>query len=652
MFLQEAQEEYIRALRQGQKEYKALLASGKNPYPAVLDEILDTNTGETVIDMGVVEIPVEQITGIKTAGRTKAFTADFLPLLGVETEFASKWINLCAAHLGSGIQDPILCFEYLGQFYVQEGNKRVSVLKQLGATRIPGIVKRIMPPQSDEPRVQAYLEFIEFHRSSDIYAIQFRVPGDYAKLLSFLGKAPGEAWDDREKRTFSAYFQYFKEAFHELGAAQLKILPEEALLLWLQVYPFRDLGRLSSAELKKTLSALWDDFVSFSQPEATLVRTEPVDTDGTPGFFSRFLLGTPSHIHVAFVHPLDPISSTWVKAHDEGRQYLEKMLGSQVVVNSYYHADTPLLAEQLLAQAVKDGAEVVFTTTPQLRRSTLRAAVEHPHVRFFNCSIDSHFSSVPSYYGRIYEAKFITGALAGAMSQNDLIGYIGSSPTFGVPASINAFALGAQLTNPRAKILLRWSCQKGAHQQEFLEKGVRVISNRDAPTENPAYLNFGNYGTYCLNDSNHWEPIGSPLWLWGKVYENIISSMLVGSWGKEEDPHRAVNYWWGMDSGVIDIQLSDSLPSGLQSLAELLRTGIQNGQIDPFHRRIYDQSGKLRSDGMQPLSADDVLYMDWLCDNVIGTIPSFDELEPYAQPMVRELGIYRDQIPMEKEGTL
>ncbi|MBE6917682.1 MAG: BMP family ABC transporter substrate-binding protein [Ruminococcaceae bacterium] len=652
MFLQEAQEEYVLALRQGQREYKSRTAAGKDPYPKVLDEIIADRPTGAVIDMGVLEIPAERIIGTKSAGRTNAFSAGFLPLLPQESEFASKWINLCAAHLGDGIQDPILCYEYLGEFYVQEGNKRVSVLRHMGATRIPAVVKRVMPLRDDSERVQAYFEFIEFHRCSDLYSIQFREPGDYAKLLSFLGKEPGEKWSDREKRTFSAYYQYFREAYSALGLDRLKLLPEEALLLWLEIYPFRDLGELSAKELQKTLSSLLNDFISVSNPNATLVRTEPVDTEGKPGLLSRLLYGTPSHLHVAFVHPLDPETSTWIKAHDEGSRHLEQVLGNQVVVRNYYHADTPQLAEQLLEQAVAEGAEVVFATTPQLRRSVLRVAVKHPHVRFFNCSVDTHFSSVPSYYGRIFEAKFITGALAGAMTKNDLIGYIADSPTFGVPASINAFALGAQLTNPRAKILLRWSCQKGAHQQEFLEKGIYVISNRDAPTENSAYLNFGNYGTYYLNDNNLWEALGSPVWRWGRCYENIIYSMLVGSWAKEEEAHRAVNYWWGMDSGVIDIQLSDTLPSGLYSLAKLLTQSIQSGKIDPFRRRIYDQSGKLRNNGSHRLSPDELLYMDWLCDNVIGTIPAFDEIEPYAQPMVRELGIYRDQIPMEKEGAL
>ena len=91
---------------------------------------------------------------------------------------------------------------------------------------------------------------------------------------------------------------------------------------------------------------------------------------------------------------------------------------------------------------------------------------------------------------------------------------------------------------------------------------------------------------------------------------------------------------------------------GSQILAEVLRQGLKNGTLDPFCRQIIDQQGKVRNDGTAPLSPDEVLYMDWLCDNVIGSIPSFDEVEPYAQPMLRELGIYRDSIPMEKEGSL
>jgi basic membrane lipoprotein Med (substrate-binding protein (PBP1-ABC) superfamily) len=461
--------------------------------------------------------------------------------------------------------------------------------------------------------------------------------------LSLLGKEPGVIWTQQERRTFSAYYQYFREAFYSQDTKNLPMLPEEALLLWLQVYPFRDLGQLSSKELKKTLSALQDDLLTFSRVESPLVSTEPETKAGLLSWFTA-----PTHLNVAFVNPLDVQSSTWIKAHDEGRVYLKTALGEQVDVRSYFHADNPDLADQLLEQAVNEGADVVFATTPQLRPSVLRAAVKYPKVRFFNCSVDTHFSSVPSYYCRIYEAKFITGALAGAMANNDRIGYIASSPTFGVPASINAFALGAQLTNPRAKIYLRWSCQKGAHQQDFLDDGIRVISNRDVPTGNPAYLNFGNYGTYWWDDDGNWEAVGSPLWVWGRFYENIISSMLSGAWDKE-DSHKAINYWWGMDSGVIDIKLSEQLPDGMRELAEILRNGLKSGTVDPFGRRIVDQQGIVRNEGDKTLTPDELMYMDWLCDNVIGRIPEYDEVEPFAQPMLRELGIHRDSIPLKKE---
>jgi len=647
MDLQQAQEEYAQALRLGQKEYRTLTAAGKNPYPEVLDTLLKGRSGDSVVDLGIIEVPTEQIVGTKEAGRTRAFSAGFMPLLGTNTEFASKWVHLCDAHLSEGIREPILCYEFLGKLYVQEGNKRVSVLKHLGAPRIPSIVKRILPSPDGTPRIQAYYEFVEFYRASGVYNIQFRHPGDYAKLLSFLGKEPKEAWAEREQRTFCAYYQYFREAFYCLETEKLEILPEEALLLWLEVHPFRDLGRLPAKELKKSLSELWDDMVVLSQPDSSVVSTEPEAKAGLLSWITA-----PSHLQVAFVHPLDAESSTWIKAHDEGRRHLENTFREHITVKSYFHADNPLLAEQLLERAVEDGADVVFTSTPQLRRSTLRVAIKYPKVRFFNCSVDTRYSSVPSYYGRIFEAKFITGALAGAMAQNDRIGYIASSPTFGVPASINAFALGAQMTNPRAQILLRWSCQRGAHQQDFLEKGIRVISNRDAPTENPAYLNFGNYGTYCMDDSGQWEAIGSPIWLWGNFYENIVSSMLAGTWGQEEHPHKAVDYWWGMDSGVIDVQLSQQLPTGLKVLADCLRDGLKSGRLDPFCRKIIDQQGNVRNDGKKSFSPEELLNIDWLCENVVGQIPEYDDVEDYAKPILRELGIHRDTIPPDKEGSL
>ena len=647
MITPEAVEEYEQALKAGLKEAKARTALGLNPNPEVLDEILPNVDEYTQQDMGLVEIPAERISGIKSAGRVSAFSASFLPLLSQKTEFANKWIALCGDHLeDEGIREPISCFEYLGNFYVQEGNKRVSVLRHFGSPRIAGNVKRILPQKSEEPRIAAYYEFLEFYKVSKLYLIQFRRPGDYAKLQKALGKKSGEIWTDEERKQFRSYFHYFTDAFEAIRPKVGDVLPEEALLLWLQLYPYENLGKLTAAELKKTVEDLSADMVTATKQESVKVQT--VTEEGQKaGLLSRLV--TPDFVRVAFVHQLTSAQSTWVLGHEEGRKYIEQVFGDKVSVLSYYDANTPEAAETLIEKAVTAGAQVVFTTAPMLSKATLKAAVNNPKVKFFNCSVSQPYSSIRTYYGRMYEAKFITGAIAGALAQNDRIGFIASYPIFGVPASINAFALGAQMTNPRAQIELSWSCCEGSAQADFFRDGIRVVSNREVPTQNKMYLDFCNYGTYLLDDRGGLISLGSPVWVWGKFYEKVVQALLEGRKDTKE-PATAVNYWLGMDSGIIDVEFSDKLPAGVRSLAELLRQNLVSGQLDPFLRKIVAQDGTVKNDGSRSLTPEEVLHMDWLCSNVIGEIPTFDQILPMSQAMVRELGVYRDKIPQEKEA--
>ena len=645
MNFQLAKEEYAEALARGKKELRELVILRKELHPAVLDEILDEDQAYTVQELGLAEIPVERIIGVKSAGRVSAFTPTFSPLLAPDSEFGLKWINLCKDHLGDeGIRDPIMCFEYLGNFYVQEGNKRVSVLRHFGAARIPSQIKRVVPPMSGDPRIKAYYEFMEFYKTARIYCCQYRRPGDYAKLLAAVDKAKGEPWSEEERRVFRSYFQYFLDAFQAVKVKDKDILPEEALLLWLQVHDYKDLGSMTAAELRKSLSALWPDVVAGTQQSQLKTETTPV-TDSKAGIISRIM--TPDHVHVAFVHQMDPKSSAWVLGHEEGRRHIEKVFSDRVVTQSYFDANTAEEIDKKIEQAIADGAQIIFTTAPRLARATLKYAVKYPKIRFYNCSVNQPYSSVQTYYGRMYEAKFISGAIAGAMAQENRIGYIGSSPIMGMTASINAFALGAQLTNPRAQIELRWSCCEGNPQADFIRDGIRVVSNREIPTQNRMYMDFCNYGTYLLGDRGNLIPLGAPVWVWGNFYEQAVSLFLSGA--KQEDKDKAVNYWLGISSGVIDIELSDKLPTGVATMAGLLRKGFCEKAVDPFRRKIVAQDGSLKSDGSKIFTPEELLTMDWLCDNVIGEIPTFDQILPMSQSIVRELGIYRDSIPAVKE---
>ncbi len=645
-------EEYRQALRLGQKQYKELQTAGEDPYPAVLDEILENYPNYSVSDVGTLEIPAERIIGTKSTGRTSAFTRDFLPLLDIKSEFALKWISLCDAHLSDvGIREPVEVFEFLGDFYVQEGNKRVSVLRYFGAPRIPARIKRVLPPKTDDPRITAYYEFLDFFKASRLYLVQFRKPGDYAKLLAKLGKEPGTPWTEREQRTFSAYLSYFRDAFATLDEKTTHLSADEALLVWLQVHAFTELGELSTAELKKSVEAMEDDILTALSDSSVELKTEPAPPE-SKGILERLISPAPSSLQIAYIYQLDPEKSTWTRGHHEGAEYLESIMGSQVNIRHYFHADSLEETDNLLKAAIADGAQVIFTTSPRLSRATLKAAVDHPKIKFLNCTLDMPYSSVRTYYSRVYEGKFITGAIAGAMADKNRIGYVGSNPIYGVPASINAFALGAQLTNPRIKIELKWFAQGGNPVKEFIEQGIQVISNRDIPTPNNAYLHSGDYGTYFVRAGGELLPLGSPVWMWGKFYENVIRSIFDGSWENNKSSGKAVNYWWGMDSGVIDVNFSDEIPVGIRTLAEILRQGLQNGTIDPFRRKIIAQDGSVKNDGTRTLSPEELMKMDWLCGNVIGSIPEYDQIKPFSQAIYRELGIHKEAVPVIKEGTL
>ena len=638
-------EEYLAALKEGQKEQAKLTALGKDPEPAVLEELLPDMSKMAVQEIRSQEIPMDRIVGTVTRGRISALTAGFMPLLPEESEFALKWMALCEAHLSdTGLRDPILCYEYLGSFYVQEGNKRVSVLKHFGNTRILSDIRRILPERSDDPRIRAYYEFVDFHRATGSYDIQFQKPGEYAKLLAALDRKPGEVWTEEERRRFSARCHYFKEAFAALGGQSKDLKCEDALLLWLRVYPYEQLGTMNAKELKESLSGLWEDVQVTADPEPVQVHTAPEAAQ--PSLITKLISPAPKRLNVGMIYQQDEEISTWTRGHAQGAAHLQAAFPDQVKIREYRHADTPEETLTLLDQAAAEGADLIFTTTPLLLGATLKAAVKYPKVRFLNCSAGTSLSSVRSYYCRIYEGKFITGMIAGAMAKNDLIGYVASYPILGVPASINAFTLGARMTNPRARVLLEWSCLEGSAVEKLIARGARVISNRDVPLPDAHYMGLGEYGTYLIDEAGRLSPLASPCWMWGKLYENLVRTVLSGSYDQKKAPE-AINYWWGMDSGVIDVQMTDLVPEGTRTLAASLMNDIRSGALLPFQRAMVSQDGIMRNDGSRDLTTRELLMMDYLMDGVEGTIPSYEELLPMSRALVRELGLHKEDLPHE-----
>lgn len=645
----EAVEQYAKALKSGQKYLKNALAQGVSPYPPVLDEIEAGYELAGRVELGLMNVPAELIVGTRSAGRTAALAGNFMPLLEADTEFGTKWMRLCEAHTEEGIRDPIKAYEFLGKFYVEEGNKRVSVLKSYDAPTVLANVVRILPARSEEPEIKRYYEFLQFYKLSGVYGLSFEKPGGFARLQAALGMTEDHVWTEEERRSFRSGFSRFREAYGKMK--EQPATPAEALLVWLQVFKFSDVKEMTMTELVQRVASLWTDMKVQSGEEENPIEVQPELPEKDKSLVSKLItaVSQPDKIKVAFIYGFDPKTSAWTRAHDLGRRTMEEALGEHVEAEVYIAKERDYFSA--MTGAVEDGATMIFATTPPMIDACRKITALNKNVRVFNCALSQPYTGVTMYYCRIFESKFITGAIAGAMTENDRVGYISGYPIFGEPAAINAFALGVRMVNPRARVELLWSCTRRDCVQELHRRGISVISNRDAAGPESGQWAF-EWGTYQQDAEGVLTPLALPCWNWGALYEKLVRSALKGSLGTGP-ADKAVNLWFGMDSGVIDVQLSDRLPDGVRSLAELLKRSLSEGRLDPFRSRIVDQNGVLRSSGEEGLSPEALMRMDWLCQNVDGAIPGFDELLPSAREMVRLLGLYRDDLsPLKEEKQL
>ena len=641
----EAVEAYRTAHKKAQKTYREDAEHGRWPYPQVLDDLLEGTHIAGRIEIGVLNIPTDRIVGTVSAGRRSVFSRDFMPLPEPNTEFGAKWITLCEAHLGDeGIRDPIRCYEYYGEFYVQEGNKRLSVMRYFDAPSIPASVLRIVPAYSDDPKTRLYYEFLEFYHLSRTYAFRFTKPGRYKKLVAALGFEPDEVWTEEQRRHVLSSFTTFSESASRVKFPE-GVSMSDAFLTWISVYSQSDLNALSPETLLASLNASVID----SEADVTVAtEADPIGQTLLSRIYNAMFL--PTQIHAAFIHEFRPEDSNWVRGHEQGRLFAEEQLAEKVKTQAYI-ADPDTDANALFAEAVKDGAQVIFATTPTLIDACRRAAAAYPNVKILNCSVAMPYPGVRTYYSRIYETKFLAGVIAGACSHSDLLGYVAAAPIFGVPASINAFALGARLVNPRAVVKLRWSCTEPDPLASLIKDGVDVISNHEwfAP-EAPQ----PPYGLVRVQSGDSLESLAATYWNWGAFYTKLLSDLLNGHW-EDESANRsaaAINYWWGLQSGVIGITPSEKLPEGVKALVETLKNSIVEGRLDPFRRVMSDQEGIVRNDGNRWLSPNEILRMDWLGDTIEGAIPQFSEILPMAQSIVRLLGVYREEIPPVKDGPI
>ena len=629
-------EDYSAAKKLAQKASRAAVSNGAYPYLPALDEFVprDEICGEQ--PLGIVDIPLDKIAGTKTSGRKNSFANNFMPLLGEETEFALKWSALYEAQMNEGIRDPILAYEYMTRYYVQEGNKRVSVLKYVEAASISANVIRLLPKKTDDPSSRIYYEYVDFYEASKLCMIDFSTEGAYEELCSFYGKAWKQPWEEDERQQLRSDFSRFEQLFQEKGGEHLKVTAGDAFLVYLRVYGRKDLPFRSNFDLKNEIDRIWSEFQTQTHDRSVKLMLEPTEQPSVP-LIKRisFLNGTSNRtLKVGFIYGKTPKTSAWTYAHELGRMYLEEVFGDQIQTKTYFHAEYQFSPMDVLEEAIRDGNEIIFTTIPYLSAASLKAAVAHPEVKILNCSTNSNYNSIRSYYCRMYETKFLLGLIAGALATGDeRIGYIADYPIFSTISNINAFALGVKMVNPKAEVQLTWSSLNGDIQPvERLDAGIRYISDKDFIVPEHPSRRFGLYE----REGEQLTSIATTVCHWGKFYEQIIQGIRNDAWKTDTNANknRAINYWWGMSAGVTELICSGKLPVETRRLVSLMTELIKKGQFKIFDTELTDNEGVIRQKSGVHMSHKDIVKMDWLLDNVDGKVPVFGDLKDEALPLV------------------
>ena len=629
---------YKDALKLGQKEYRNAVAENIDPYLPVLDKIVPPEKALTGIRLGVVQIPMMFVVGTKTGGRVNAFSKSFLPLLEEGTEFADKWEALYRSHLSEGIRDPIKVYEYLNRYYVEEGNKRVSVLKYCGAYGVAAEVIRILPERDGSEEVEKYFEYLDFNRYSKINFIELTKRGSYRELMRAMGKSYGEWWSIEEQRRFSGAYYLFEQAYTALGGNKLKITVGDAMLNYMEIYGYSSLQNAGSAEIRMNLKKIWEEIALEDEKDAIELKTEPADEKMQSVLSMVLPKAKPAVLKAAFVYDVPPEKSGWVSDHESGRQYAQTVLGNKAETSVYLCEDENRQYE-VLEKAISDGNKLIFTTSPRMLQASLRAAVSYPETIIMNCSLNISHRYVRTYYTRMYEAKFILGALAGTLTTSGRLGYVCDYPIYGQIAGINAFALGAQMAHPGTKVYLEWSSVKGVEEaaRSLRAKHIHLISSQDT-----ARFREDTRSSFGLSHitKEKVELLAVPVWKWGVYYEKIIRAALDKTIKSEYDnTTRALNYYWGMSAGVVDIEYAPALPLPSRRYADFFRNSIISGAGKPFLTPFYTQSGEVIGARQHELSLEQILRMDFLVENVIGDIPCYEELTPKGQKTVDMVGI-------------
>lgn len=611
--------------------------SATKGYLYILDDLLDNVEICGEINLGTTEIPIKKILGTRTSARSNAFAGNFMPLLPENTEFGAKWCKLYESHIREGIREPIKVYEYLNRYFVQEGNKRVSVLKYLGAVAIEARVTRLIPKRDESNKqISIYYEFLDFDRRATFDNLWFSHRGGFTGLVNLV-----ETWQHEhpECKTatadlINASFKAFRLCYREAGFGTIPITSGDAFLEYLKVYGFKPDRPLDTIrEQVKSCEAQFK-LVSVKDPDTVNTVEQKFPSEKAAlSFFSR----KPRKLKVAFAFESTPEKCLWTYDHDVARKRLERNLGDKISVITRYQVPNGENSYGPLKELMEEEPDILFATSPNMSAGALRLSIENPDKTILNCDFAQPKKNIMTYYAKFYEAAFLCGVMAGSMTRTGLLGYTTTMATH--PDStfnLNAFCLGAQLVNPTAHVvnlnLYRVDMSDPYHMEarkELSQHGVDIAMCIHQPNTPLVRKGFpGVYAQLYLLQTNTGHPrecIGAAAVDWSVLYNDLVgdsfktknSILDITRSGNDSSVH----FGWGLNTGILDVLGVDSfMGHNAIRLLNIFKDLIATGKIHPFEGPLYDRDHNMILEKYSTLNLLEIQSMKWLHEAVVDSI--------------------------------
>jgi len=304
----------------------------------------------------------------------------------------------------------------------------------------------------------------------------------------------------------------------------------------------------------------------------------------------------PAPLKIGFVY-VGPVGDAgWTFAHDTGRKAIEAKFGDKIKTSFVEKVPEGPDAERVIRDLVAQGNQVIFATSFGFGDAMEKVAKDHPAVFFEHATGYKTAPNLRVYEGRFYEDAYLAGIVAGKMTKSNTLGFVGSFPIPEVMRNLNAYLLGAQSVNAKAKLKVVWvntwfdPPKESEAATTLLNGGADVLlQNTDSSAVLQAAEKAGKYAFGWDSDMSAYAPkahLGSAVLNWAVYYEKVVNDVLNKTW-KTEDTK------WGTKEGMNDfVKIAEFVPDDVKKMVETAKAGIKDGTLAVFKGPLVDNTGK------------------------------------------------------------